>query len=51
MNFTWFCGECGTEFDGPNVEAMTCPGCGRVLQGDVELTRCLLEDVGWLEVE
>jgi len=48
VNFTWYCGECGTEFDGPNAEELPCPTCSRILQGDVELTRCILEDAGYV---
>ena len=48
MNFTWFCGECGNEFDGPNVEELPCPTCGRILHGDVELTNCMFQDAGYV---
>jgi DNA-directed RNA polymerase subunit RPC12/RpoP len=47
MILTWFCGECGTEFSYDALaEEAPCPACGRILTNDVELTRCILEDVG-----
>lgn len=49
MNLTWYCGECGTEFSGDAfAEELPCPTCGRILTNDVQATKCMFQDAGYV---
>ncbi|WP_319508912.1 hypothetical protein [uncultured Methanolobus sp.] len=42
---TWYCGECGYEFDAsPFSDEESCPECGTILYNDSLLCKTILTD-------